>query len=410
MILDVQRIKKDFPILAQKQGDYDLVFLDSGASSQRPVQVLEAMRSFYEHDYANVHRGVYQLAERATNGYEAARSAVASFIGATDSSEVVFTKNATEAVNLVAGSWGRANLGPDDAVVLTMMEHHANIVPWQMLAAEIGFEIRWIELNEDYTLNLDNIDQLLDGAKLLGFAHMSNVLGTIAPAKQLVEKAHAAGVTVLIDACQSVPHSPTDVQDVGADFIVFSGHKMLGPSGIGVLWGKRELLEAMPPFLGGGGMILNVTQDGFSTAALPAKFEAGTPPIAEAVGLHAAIDYLSEIGMEKVAAHEHSLTEYALETLPKIVGDALVIYGPSDANQRGAVFSIGLADVHAHDISQILDKNAVCIRPGNHCAKPLMKKLGVSATARASMYIYNDTADIDALGAALVEAKDFFAL
>ncbi len=410
MTLDVARVKQDFPILAQRQDDKPLVFLDSAASSQRPNQVLEAMTSFAQSDYANVHRGVYQLAERATNRFEAARTAVASFIGASKPNEVIFTKNATEALNLVAQSWGRANLGPGDAVVLSLMEHHANIVPWQMLATELGFEIRWIEIDDDYNLDLSNLDQLLEGAKLLAFSQMSNVLGTIAPTEVLVDAARKAGALVLLDACQSVPHAVTNVVEADVDFIAFSGHKMLGPTGIGVLWGREHLLEEMPPFLGGGGMILNVTREGFSTAELPAKFEAGTPPIIEAVGLHAAIDYLNDLGMEAVAAHEHELTKYALKTLPDIVGEPLRIYGPSQASGRGAVFSIGIETVHAHDISQILDQHAVCIRPGHHCAKPLMKKMGVSATARASLYIYNDTADVDALGAALAASNDFFAL
>ncbi len=410
MTLDVTRIKQDFPILAQQQDGKPLVFLDSAASSQRPNQVVDAMTSFAQSDYANVHRGVYQLAERATNRFEAARKAVASFIGAPNSNEVIFTKNATEAINLVAQSWGRANLGPDDAIVLTLMEHHANIVPWQILSAEVGFEIRWIEIDDDYNLDLSNLDQLLDGAKLLSFAQMSNVLGTTPPMDVLVAAARKAGATVLVDACQSVPHSATDVVKSDVDFIAFSGHKMLGPTGIGVLWGREELLDAMPPFLGGGGMILNVTREDFISAALPAKFEAGTPPIVQAIGLHAAVNYLEALGMGAIAAHEHELTKYALKTLPDIVGENLTIYGPSKAAGRGAVFSIGLETVHAHDTSQMLDQYAVCIRPGHHCAKPLMKKMGVSATARASLYIYNDTDDVDALGAALVAANDFFAL
>ncbi len=408
--LDVAAIRRDFPVLSQRQDGHRLVFLDSAASSQHPRQVLDAMTSFYETSYANVHRGVYQLAERATAAYEGARGKVARFIGAPSADEVVFTKNATEAINLVAGSWGRANLGPGDAVVLTLMEHHANIVPWQMLAAQVGFEIRWVPLTDDGQLDLTDLDRLLDGAKLFAFTAMSNVLGTLNPVARLTAAAHEKGALALVDACQWVPHLPTDVVAMGADFVAFSAHKMLGPSGIGVLWARAELLEAMPPFLGGGGMILNVTTEGFTPDAPPARFEAGTPPIAEAVGLAAAIDYLTGLGMDAVHRHEVELTGYALRTLKAEVGDALTIYGPSEPSERGGVLSIALEGVHAHDISQVLDTQAVCIRPGHHCAKPLMRVLGAPATARASIYVYNDTDDIDALAAALVAARDFFKL
>ncbi len=413
--LDTAAIKADFPILAQTQVGGDgverpLVFLDSAASSQRPRQVLAAMEEIYTHSYANVHRGVYQLADRATRAYEDARAKVARFIGAPSANEVIFTKNATEALNLVAQSWGRANLGAGDAVVLSLMEHHANIVPWQMLAAEKGFEIRWIPVTDDGHLDLADLDRLLDGAKLLSFTSMSNVLGTLTPVDQLVAAARSVGAVVCIDACQSVPHLPTDVAAMGADFVAFSGHKMLGPGGIGVLWGRAELLDAMPPFLGGGGMILNVTTDGFIAEGIPAKFEAGTPPIADAVGLGAAVDYLEAIGMDAVRRHEVELTGYALRTLTDALGDDLTIYGPSEPAERGGVLSLALRDVHAHDISQILDEHAVCIRPGHHCAKPLMRRYEVSATARASFYVYNDESDVDALAAALVHARDFFAI
>ncbi|MFT7599084.1 MAG: cysteine desulfurase/selenocysteine lyase [Acidimicrobiales bacterium] len=407
--LDIAAIRKDFPILEQLQGDRRVAFLDSAASSQRPDQVIEAMNRLYRTNYANVHRGVYQWAEQATNAFEAARKTVARFIGAADDREIIFTKNATEAINLVAGSWGRANLGPGDAVVLTIMEHHANIVPWQMLAAEKGFEIRWIPMTADGQLDLADLDRLLDGAKLLAFTAMSNVLGTLTPVQALVEAAHAKGALALVDACQSVPHMPTDVVAMGADFVAFSGHKMLGPSGIGVLWGRAELLEAMPPFLGGGGMILNVTTEGFIPDGIPAKFEAGTPPIAEAVGLGAAIEYLEALGMDAIRQHEVELTAYALRTLSERLGDDLVIHGPSEPAARGGVLSLELVDVHAHDVSQVLDEHAVAIRPGHHCAKPLMRELGVPATARASLYLYNDTDDVDALADALVAARDFFA-
>ena len=408
--LDVARIRADFPILQQLQDGKRLVFLDSAASSQHPQQVLDAMNDLYEHSYANVHRGVYRVAERATNAFELARTKVARVVGAGSANEIIFTKNATEAINLVAFSWGRHNLGPGDAVVLTTMEHHANIVPWQMLAAEIGFEIRWIEVTADGYLDLSNLDRQLDGAKLFAFTAMSNVLGTLTPVAELAAAAAAHGAVSLVDACQLVPHMATDVSALGADFIAFSGHKMLGPSGIGVLWGRPELLDAMPPFLGGGGMILNVTTEGFIADAVPAKFEAGTPPIAEAVGLGAAIDYLEDLGMEAVRRHEVELTAYALRTLSETVGDSLTVHGPSEPAARGGVLSLELDGVHAHDVSQVLDEHAVCIRPGHHCAKPLMRSLGVPATARASLYVYNDTDDVDALAAALVEARDFFAL
>ncbi len=406
---DFAALKKDFPILQTERHGKPLVFLDSAASSQRPQQVLDAMDYAYTHAYANVHRGVYGLAEAATNAYESARLKVARFIGAPDSSEVIFTKNATESLNLVAGSWGRANLGPGDAVVLTMMEHHANIVPWQMIQAEKGFEIRWIPLGDDGKLDLTELDTLLDGAKLLSVASMSNVLGTINPLDQLIEAAHRAGALVCVDACQSVPHMETNVAEMGADFVAFSGHKMLGPSGIGVLWGRMELLEQMPPFLGGGGMISNVTTDGFMPDAVPSKFEAGTPPIVEAVGLGAAIDYLESIGMDAIRQHEIELTAYAMRALSERLGDSVTIHGPSEPSERGGVLSIDLEGVHAHDVSQILDSHGVAVRPGHHCAKPLMKELGVNATARASFYLYNDTSDADALVDALADAQSFFA-
>ncbi len=409
-VLDVATIRRDFPILDQEVHGKRLVFLDSAASAQKPRAVIEAMATFAEQDYANIHRGVYSLAERATARYEEARAAVARFIGAPSAAEVIFTKNATEGLNLVAGSWGRANLGPGDAVVLTQMEHHSNIVPWFQLQQEKGFEIRWIPVDpSNHMLDLTDLDRLLDGAKLVGLTAMSNVLGSLTPVREIADAAHAAGALVCVDACQYVPHLATDVVAMGADFAAFSGHKMVGPSGIGVLWARGELLDAMPPFLGGGGMILTVDLDGFTPDAPPAKFEAGTPPIIEAVGLHAAIDYLDGIGMEAVRAHEVSLTAYALRALTERVGDRLTIHGPSEPAQRGGVLSLAIDDVHPHDLAQVMDEHAVCVRPGHHCAKPLMKVLGVGATARASFYVYNDTDDVDALADALADAADFFA-
>ena len=406
---DVATVAADFPILSRRVHDHRLVFLDSAASSQKPRQVLDAMEHYYETSHANVHRAAYTLAEEATNAMEDARAKVARFIGAGHADQVVFTKNATEAINLVARSWGAANLGPGDAVLLSQLEHHANIVPWQQLAAERGVEIRWIPLTPDGHLDLTDIEALMEGIKLLGISAMSNVVGTIPPVRHLADMAHAAGAVVAVDACQYVPHVPTDVTELGADFLSFSGHKMLGPTGIGVLWGRPDLLEAMPPFLGGGGMILDVRLDGFVPAAVPHKFEAGTPPIAEIVGLGAAVDYLEALGMDAVRRHEIELTDYALSTLTERFGDRLTIHGPMTAADRGGVMSFAFDDLHPHDLSQVLDQHGVCVRPGHHCAKPLMRVLGVGATARASWYIYNDESDIDALGDALEAAGDFFA-
>ena len=406
--LDVAAIKADFPILSRRIHDRRLVFLDSAASSQKPVQVIESMDRYYEHTHANVHRAAYTLAEEATNAMEHARSAVARFIGAGRPEEIVFTKNATEAINLVARSWGAANLSAGDTILLTQLEHHANIVPWQQLAAERDLEIRWIPLTDDGQLDLADIDRLLDGVKLLAVSAMSNVVGTIAPVRRLADMAHAAGALVVVDACQYVPHVGTDVAELGADFLAFSGHKMLGPTGVGVLWAHHELLEQMPPFLGGGGMILDVRLDGFVPADVPHKFEAGTPPIAEIVGLGTAVEYLESIGMESVRRHEIELTSYALRTLTERFGDQLTIHGPAEPSARGGVMSFAFADLHPHDLSQVLDQHGVCVRPGHHCAKPLMRVLGVGATARASWYVYNDEADIDALGDALEDAGAFF--
>lgn len=407
---DAVAVRADFPVLSTPtRSGGRLVFLDSAASSQKPRQVLDAMDHFYEHDFANVHRGVYELAERSTHRMEAARAATARFVGASRADEIVFTKNATESLNLVARSWGAANLGPGDVVVLSLLEHHANIVPWFQLQAERGFEIRWIPVDGQGRLDLDDIDRLLDGARLLAVTAMSNVTGALTPVRELADAAHGAGALVCLDACQSVPHLATDVAELDVDFLAFSGHKMLGPTGVGVLWARHELLADMPPFLGGGGMILDVTTTGFIPDEPPTRFEAGTPPIAETVGLHAAIDYLESLGMDAVRDHEVRLTAYALDTLTERLGDALTIHGPTDPTQRGGVLSLSLADVHAHDVSQVLDEHGVCIRPGHHCAKPLMRHLGISASARASIYVYNDVDDIDALATALAAAADFFA-
>jgi len=406
--LDVAAVKADFPLLATTEHDRPLVFLDSAASSQKPRAVLEAMDHYYEHDHTNVHRAAYDLAERATSAMEGARGKVARFIGAGSAEEVVFTKNATEAINLVARSWGAANLSPGDAVVLTQLEHHANIVPWQQLAAERGLELRWVPLTDDARLDLTGLDQLLDGAKLLGVTAMSNVVGTLPDVRALADAAHAAGALVCVDGCQSVPHLPTSVADLDADFVAFSGHKMCGPTGVGVLWARRELLEEMPPFLGGGGMILDVRLDGFVPADVPHRFEAGTPPIAEIVGLGAAVEYLEALGMDRVRRHEVAMNAYALRTLTERFGEEITIHGPAEPAARGGVMSFEFRGIHPHDLSQVLDQHGVCVRPGHHCAKPLMRVLGVGATARASWYVYNEEADVDALADALAEAGRFF--
>ena len=407
MALDVERIKKDFPILDRQVHGRRLVYLDSASSSQKPSSVIEAMSNYYETTHANVHRGVYSIAEESTRLFESARASVAQFIGAGSSSEVVFTKNVTEGINLVANSWGRANLQPGDVVVLTEMEHHANLVPWLMLMEERGIELRYLPLTEDGELDLSDLDRTLAGAKLLGVSAMSNVLGTINPIRKLADAAHAAGALILVDGAQQAPHMTTDVRAMDVDFFGLTGHKMLGPTGIGAIWARGELLDAMPPFLGGGEMIRDVRLDGFTANDVPWKFEAGTPPIAEAVGLAVAIDYLKALGMDAVREHEKTLTTYALNAL-RDRHPGLAIYGPPDADRRGGVISFNYNDVHPHDLSQVLDEAGVCVRAGHHCAKPLMKRLGVGATARASFSVYNDQADVDELVEALSTADRLF--
>jgi cysteine desulfurase / selenocysteine lyase len=405
--IDPARVQKDFPILSRPVHGTRLVYLDSAASSQKPTSVIEAMDRYYETTHANVHRGVYAIAEEATRLFEESRAKLARFIGGAYE-EVVFTKNVTEAINLVAYSWARANLTAGDVIVLTEMEHHANLVPWLALRAERGVELRFLPLTVDGRLDLADLDRTLDRARLLGVTAVSNVLGTINPIRELADAAHAAGALVLVDGAQQAPQMPTDVAALGADFFGVTGHKMLGPTGIGALWARRELLEAMPPFLGGGEMIRDVTLDGFTPNEVPWKFEAGTPPIAEAVGLSAAVDYLEALGMAAVREHERALTAYALEAFRERVPDAIV-HGPADAESRGGVLSFTYKDVHPHDLSQVLDEAGVCVRAGHHCAKPLMRRLGVSATARASFSVYNDEADVDALIAALGAADRLFA-
>lgn len=408
MSFDSAVIRRDFPLLAKQIDGKPLVYLDSANTSQKPSMVIDAMANFMRESYAPINRSAYTLAANATEQYEGARSAVAKFINANNAREIVFTKNATEALNLIVHSWGRANLKTGDVVLLTHMEHHANIVPWQMLQQERGIELRWVPLTSDFQLDLTSLTSLLSGVKVFSFTSMSNVLGTINPVEKLCAAAHAAGAIAIVDACQSVPHSPTDVQSWGADFATFSGHKMCGPSGVGVLWGREALLEAMPPFLGGGNMITDVRLDGFTCAELPAKFEAGTPPIAEVVGLGAAVEYLTKIGMANVRQHEIAMSSYVLDLLTNRFGDDITIHGPRNPELRGATFSFAFRGIHPHDISQILDQSNVCVRAGHHCAKPLMKIIGANATTRASFYLYNTTADADTLADALDSASDIF--
>jgi len=407
--LDIASVKQQFPLLQRELNGQPLVYLDSANTSQKPQMVIDAMSQFMEHSYAPINRSAYQLAAEATDAYEGARVKVQQFINARRAHEIVFTKNATESLNLVAMSWGRANLHAGDVVLLTHMEHHANIVPWHMLVAERGIELRWVPLTADGQLDLTTLPQLLDGAKVFSFTAMSNVLGTITPVQQLCAAAHAAGALAIVDGCQYVPHNVTDVQAWGADFMAFSSHKLCGPSGVGVLWGREALLEAMPPFLGGGNMIADVRLDGFTTAELPAKFEAGTPPITDVVGMGAAVDFLTGLGMANIRQHEIEVAGYALRTLTERFGDDIQLYGPCNVEVRGATFSFGFRGIHPHDISQVLDQRNVCVRAGHHCAKPLMRLLGVAATARASFYLYNDTTDVDTLADALDSASDIFA-
>jgi cysteine desulfurase / selenocysteine lyase len=407
--LDTEVLRKDFPLLRRSVHDQPIVYLDSASSALQPQSVIDAMDHYYETTHANVHRGVYATAEESTRLYETARVAAGRFIGSKHpASEIVFTKNTTESLNLVAHSWGRSNLKAGDAVLLTELEHHANMVPWLMLAEEIGLEIRHLPVDEAGRLDLSDLDRLLDGVKLVGVSAMSNVLGTIPPVAEIAAAAHAVDAVVVVDGAQLVPHAPVDVTTLGADFLAFSGHKMLGPTGIGVLWAHRELLEAMPPFLGGGGMILDVKLDSFKAAPPPARFEAGTPPIAEAVGLHAAIEYLDAIGMDRIRAHELALTDYALATLEDQLGADCRVFGPPAGPDRGGVLSIAYKDVHAHDLAQVLDQYGVCVRPGHHCAKPLMRKLGVQATARASLSLFSEEHDIDVLIEGLAAAGKLF--
>ena len=409
MARSAEDIRGDFPILSRMVHGKPLVYLDSTASSQKPRSVIEAMSTYYETTHANVHRGVYELSEEATARMERARVKMARFINARQSKQVIFTRNTTESINLVAYSWGYANIHAGDLIVLTELEHHSNLVPWQLLAQRSGARLEFVPVSDDGLLRLDIYAQLLEQQpKLVAFTHMSNVLGTINPVQEMIALAHAAGAVVLIDAAQSVPHLPVDVQALDADFLCFSAHKMLGPTGIGVLYGKRDLLEAMPPFMGGGDMIRTVGLRESTWNDLPWKFEAGTPAIAEAIGLGAAVDYLNALGMEQVAAHEQEITTYAMEQLRQVPG--LTIYGPQ-ASQRGGVVSFTLGDIHPHDLASILDQQVgVAVRAGHHCAQPLMERFGLTATARASFYVYTIKQDVDTLVEGLHKAIEIFSL
>ncbi len=402
-----ERMRADFPILSTLlHGNVPLVYFDNAATTQRPRQVIQALVDVYERQYANVHRGIHWLSDQSTDLFEDARAKVQRFIGAAAPEEVIFTHGATEGINLVARSWGDANVRAGDEILLTEMEHHANIVPWQQLAERTGAVLRWAPVTDQGELALEQLAALLSPrTRLVAVGAVSNVLGTINPVAEIVRLAHDAGALVLVDAAQSVPHQATDVQALGADFLAFSGHKMLGPSGVGILWGRRELLEAMPPFLGGGSMIRRVRTDGFEPAELPAKFEAGTPPIVPAIGLGAAIDYLNAIGMPAIHAHEQALTVRAHEVLATVGGVRLL--GPAPQRKSGIV-SFMLDRIHAHDIAQLLDRQGIAVRAGHHCAMPLHKRLGLSASARASFYFYNTLAEVDQLGTALEEIKRIF--
>ncbi len=405
--LDVQRIRQDFPILTREvRPGVPLIYLDSTATSQKPNAVIDAMDAFYRTSNANIHRGIHVLAEEATAMYEGARVKTAAFINAPAARQVIFTRNATESINLVAYTWGRKNLKAGDTIILTEMEHHSNLVPWHMLAQELGINLEFIPVAEDGLLDLQVYRQLLEKSpKLVSFTHMSNVLGTITPAAEIIRLAHQAGAVTLVDGAQSVPHFAVDVQALDVDFLAFSAHKMCGPSGIGVLYGKKALLEAMPPFLGGGDMIKRVHLRSFAPNEIPHKFEAGTPAIAEAVGLGSAVDYLNAVGMEKIAQHEHEIVSYALDRLAEVPG--LTIFGPV-AEHKGGVVSFTLKGVHPHDISQILDTQGIAIRAGHHCAQPLHEKYNIPATARASFYLYSSLEEVDRLAEALYKVIQVF--
>jgi cysteine desulfurase / selenocysteine lyase len=407
-LFDVLALRREFPILQQQVNGKLLAFLDSGASSQKPRRVIVCLEEYYEHTNANVHRGVYKLSEEATFAFERARGKVARFIGASSHKELIFTRNTTEAINLVARAWGDANVRAGDRILLSVMEHHSNLVPWQQLAQRSGAQLDFLPIDGEGRLVLEDLDTLLtERTKLVAITHQSNVLGTINPVREIAARAHDAGALVLVDGAQSVPHMPVDVQELGIDFLAFSGHKMCGPTGIGALWGRRKILEAMPPFLGGGSMIREVTLQTTIYADLPSRFEAGTPAIGEAIALGEAVDFLSGLGMDKIFAHEQILVGYALERLSKVEG--LCVYGPTSLEQRGGALSFTLDGVHPHDIAAVLDGEGIAVRAGHHCCQPLHTLLDVPATARASFYLYNIPEEIDRLAAGLEKARKLFA-
>ncbi|MGH8892399.1 MAG: cysteine desulfurase [Actinomycetes bacterium] len=411
-LLDTEEIRKDFPALERLvHGDKPLVYLDNAATSQKPRQVLDALEDYYARHNANVHRGIHVLAEEATALYEGARDKVATFVNAADRAEVVFTKNSSEALNLAANviAWGDPPYGvrPGDEVVITEMEHHSNIVPWQMVTQRTGATLKWFGLTDDGRLDLSDIDAVItERTKVVSFVLVSNILGTVNPAEEIVRRAREVGALVVVDASQAAPHMPLDVQALGADLVAFTGHKMCGPTGIGVLWGRKDLLEALPPFLGGGEMIEMVTMASSTYAPVPHKFEAGTPPIAQAVGLGAAVDYLTSLGMARVAEHEHAITSYALDGLQSV--DGLRVIGPVTATDRGAAISFAVSDLHPHDVGQVLDELGIAVRVGHHCARPVCQRYGVPATTRASFYLYSTPAEVDTLVDGLEYVKKFF--
>jgi len=407
MTLNVTKIRADFPILRRKIGGKPLVYLDNAATSQKPKAVIDAIDRYYHEYNANVHRGVHRLSEEATVAFEQSREEFARFIGAKAAKEIIFVRNATEALNLVALSWARANLKSGDRILLTEMEHHSNIVPWQMLAKEKGLRIDYVEIRDDGILNWENFEQLIkESPKVLSLAHVSNALGTINPVRQMAREAHKVGATVIVDAAQSVPHMPVDVADLECDFLAASGHKMLAPTGIGMLYGRQDLLDHMEPLMGGGEMIKEVHLQDARWNDLPWKFEAGTPNIEGVIGLGAAVDYLTKLGMQNVREHEKDITRYAIERLAGVKG--LVLYGTREIEKRGAVISFNLGDIHAHDLATVLDTQGIAIRSGQHCAQPLMERLKVPATSRASFYIYNTRREVDILVRALEKARKMF--
>ena len=407
-MLDVKRIRQDFPILQRRVHDQPLVYLDNAATTQKPRQVIDALVNYYSRYNANIHRGIHALAEEATAAYEAVRERTARFLHAPSARGIVFTRNATESINLFAHAWGRARLKPGDQMLLTAMEHHSNLVPWQLLAKATGATLAFLPVTDDGRLRLDELDALLTArTKLVAFTHASNVLGTINPAREIIARAHAHNAVVLLDAAQSVPHLPVDVQQLGCDALVCSAHKMLGPTGVGVLYAREELLESMEPFLGGGEMITDVQLTTATWNEIPWKFEAGTPNIAGVIAFGEALAYLERLGMEAIRAHERELTVYALKRLGEVAG--ITLYGPSAADaERGGVVSFNLEGLHPHDVGTVLDAEGVAVRAGHHCAKPLMRRLGVAATVRASVYLYNVREDVDRLVEALEAVKAFF--